>query len=982
MNKLKCLYTNADNLTNKLNELRTLCQQHKPHIIAITEITPKNCKQTISESIFKIKGYNTWHNLDKINAVKNQGTRSSDPSLRGVIVYTADSINCNLELNITNQFRDAIFISVKLKGENHHLLIGTIYRSGKATAETNNQLNLSLRCLTADKKFSHLLVMGDFNFKNIDWETNTIKNTSKINAYEEQVKKPDETFLKTIQDIFLYQQVNHPTRARGSNKPSLIDLILTNEKNMVSEIEYLSPIAASDHNLLKFDYNCYISHSNNTKTKYFYDKSDFTSMKTLFNIDWNKLFEASRCLDDSDKQFNLLQKIYNDAVSNHVPRKSVSTCNFSSKSKGIPVDRSIRNHIRKKHRLWQRYMETKDPTKYQNYKKQRNKVKGLIIKIKKNLEKNVVNKIIENPKHFWAYVNSKTKTKQTIPDLECPKTRTKVSSPEEKATLLSNHFKSVFTIDPNPDYIPELPSITVKKELSSMNISHESVVKKLKNLNVSKSPGPDNIHPRILKELASVIAVPLTIIFNTSLKNRNFPNKWKTADIVPIHKKDSRSTPSNYRPISLTSLPCKIMESIIKDKILEHINENKLFTAKQYGFVSGRSTILQLMKILDNWTEILENKGQIDCVYLDFGKAFDSVPHKKLLDKVKNFGINGDILAWIKNFLSNRTQRVLVNDAKSEPVYVTSGVPQGSILGPLLFLIYINDLPDMCKSSVYMFADDTKLFRQIKSKVDNQHLQDDINTLCNWSSKWLLKFNEDKCKILSLNQRFHKTYYMSSNAQLKSCLKSTSCEKDLGIFIDKKLDFNYHITQIVKAANQKLGIIKRSFNYLDNNMFLKLYKALIRPQIEYGNTIWHPHWKKDIEQVEKVQRRATKYLTSLSRLSYSDRLKQLNLYSMAYRRLRGDMIEVYKILSNTYDPVSAPTLHVIGETTTRGNGKKLINPGPFPSTTLRKNFFTQRVTTTWNNLPRHVVWSNSVDVFKHSLDAHWINNDLKFSYQT
>eukprot|EP00918_Siedleckia_nematoides_P047891 GHVU01104904.1.p1 GENE.GHVU01104904.1~~GHVU01104904.1.p1 ORF type:complete len:259 (+),score=26.37 GHVU01104904.1:1627-2403(+) len=255
------------------------------------------------------------------------------------------------------------------------------------------------------------------------------------------------------------------------------------------------------------------------------------------------------------------------------------------------------------------------------------------------------------------------------------------------------------------------------------------VEKKLKNLNTNKSPGLDEIHCRTLKELAETMKVPLSNIYRKSLQEGKVPQQWKAANIAAIFKKGKKKQPNNYRPVSLTSVPCKIMESIIRDHIIEYMKNNKLFSPKQFGFMEGRSTTLQLLVTLEEWTKTLDEGGSVGAVYMDFMKAFDTVPHKRLLGKLEHYGIRGDILNWIEDFLTGRKQKVTVGNEQSEWRPVTSGIPQGSVLGPLLFVVYINDLPWDLETNVLMFADDTKLYSRVTGEEDVAALQRDLDRL-------------------------------------------------------------------------------------------------------------------------------------------------------------------------------------------------------------------------------------------------------------
>ena len=269
------------------------------------------------------------------------------------------------------------------------------------------------------------------------------------------------------------------------------------------------------------------------------------------------------------------------------------------------------------------------------------------------------------------------------------------------------------------------------------------------------------MHPHYFKTLAEQLKEPLHILFNKSFREGKLPNVWKTANITPLHKKGPKHDSSNYRPISLTSIICKIMEKIVRDAIMTYMEENKLFTVHQHGFRKRHSCVTQLIEVLEDWSKEIDKSNSIDNIYLDFQKAFDKVPHKRLLNKLKGYGIGGNLLSWIESFLTDRKQRVVLNGSESNWTNVTSGIPQGSVLGPTLFLIYINDLPDVVHNIVKLFADDTKLYSVVNNAEEQEKLQEDINNLTSWSNEWLLKFNVSKCKHLHLGKPNQATYTMN-----------------------------------------------------------------------------------------------------------------------------------------------------------------------------------------------------------------------------
>ena len=401
---------------------------------------------------------------------------------------------------------------------------------------------------------------------------------------------------------------------------------------------------------------------------------------------------------------------------------------------------------------------------------------------------------------------------------------------------------------------------------------------------------------------------------------------------------------------------------------------NDLLANEQFGFCKGRSCITQLLVTIDDWMKSLDKNIPLDAVYLDFRKAFDTVPHKRLIHKLEGYGVSGDVLGWILDFLTNRYQYVSVDGKKSGKIRVTSGVPQGSVLGPILFIYFINDLPSVTENPMKMFADDTKTYNEMCNHDDQQKVQACIDIMVDWTIKWLVGFNGGKCKVLHLGSNNpHYKYYIRDGDKIVE-LQETKCEKDLGVHVDNLLNFQEHIDTVTKKARATAGMIMRNITFKSPEIMIPLYKALIRPVIEYGNCVWYPHLKKDIETLERVQRNYTKNIIGMRELSYEERLSRLKLPSLVYRRVRGDMIEVYKIIHNLYDPkTTSQLLTLVSDDAphTRTNSLKLTKHRTHHN--LYSKFFTNRVINTWNSLPHDIVNAPSLNSFKNKIDKHFKN---------
>ena len=662
---------------------------NEPDIIMITEVIPKAQTVPIAGALLCMPGYALYTSFDP-----------SQPDLgssgyRGVSIYVRTNLKASEVTPCTGTRVEQLWVQLPLEG-NDKLLIGCIYRSPSHNLrESPDELCHILHSACA-LGHSHILIGGDFNMPQIDWE-NVFSPAPPLDI--------SHRFLEAMNDCYLIQHVSNPTRYRPGATPHILDLILTNEDGMIRNLQHEAGLGKSDHVILRFDLLCYTHQQEHTSARPNYFKGNPEKFKHMLQeTNWDQAADLG--IDDKFR-----------FISNRV-NKCALECFPKSRRKGtrrnIYINGQALRLKREKERLWQAYVRSQDVLDFARYTRCSNKLRSLTRRLRRDFEVKLVRNIKSNPKAFWRYSNTRLKTKCGLEDLTDDSGKT-VSDDRGKAQLLNAFFSSVFTHE-DLSQIPEPTARFTGTPIETVTITAEAVRQKLSSLKTDTAPGADGLHPKLLQLASAPLAGPLSSLYCDSLEQGILPEAWKSATVVPIYKKGGRNVPGNYRPVSLTSIPCKIMESLIRDQLVEFLSSTGQLSRHQHGFRPRRSCSSQLLEVLEDWCKILEVGDPVDVVYLDFRKAFDAVPHNRLLRKLSSYGIAGKLLRWIEEFLSGRSQQVVVNGSHSDLAVVRSGVPQGSVLGPLLFLLFVNDIPSVVDCSVKMFADDTKLYRNVSAR--------------------------------------------------------------------------------------------------------------------------------------------------------------------------------------------------------------------------------------------------------------------------
>ncbi len=930
----KFFLTNIQGLHSNINSVHQLMQSKAPDLLILTEL---QIKQPLDVTHLQHHGFNFY---------------SSFRVKTGVCCYVKSSLAaCHLKkLDLNTAHSQALWL--KLHHEQRYKYICLIYRSPNDRDFENlfASLSLQIEALLVNNPSCEIILLGDFNVHNTDWLPYSFSTDAAGRAAQQFTNLNG-----------LTQLINEPTRIpdRDGDRSQLLDLFLTTHPDNYST-EVASPLGTSDHCLIQIYYPVTPPERPTIQSRriWKFSHADWDGLREFYaQYPWRDI-----CfVDDINQSAENLTEAIKMGMEMFIPSRN-------QRQKATKVswfNSACSSAIGEKNRLFKIWKRFPTPENRSAYVAARNSCNSRIDVAKSNFVSSVAQKISACPsydKRFWTLANSISKNFQEsrFPPMK-DSSGAIFSSAQSKANLFAETFASNSTLNDGGRIISFLT--TDGPPLQDIRIQTKSVRRALLNLNINKATGPDEIPARVLKRCAPELAPVFQRLFHLSLTKNTYPLCWKIAHIVPVHKKGDRSLTSNYRPISITSVISKVFEDLINKIILKHLEVHSLLSDSQYGFRKSRSTADLLAFITHKWTNSFEAFGESRAVALDISKAFDRVWHKSLLAKLKTFGLT-PLSDWICSFLTNRSIAVRIDGALSSFHTTNAGVPQGCVLSPTLFLLFINDLLGICSSLIHSYADDTTIhsstfFRSqaecrsnlIESRAScGNQLNDDLLKIMDWGDKNLVTFNSQKTQAINVSTKRNSNFPPVSMAnETLTVLENITV---LGIQISCDLSWNSQINSIAKRASQKLGYLFRAQRYFSPKDLSLLYKAQVRPLMEYCSHIWGGAPTSSLKALDKVQDRAIRLINdpsltnNLASLSHRRSVSCLSLY---YRYYNG---RCSNELSGCIPPPLVLTANRQSRFTDRSH--QFAVTVPTCRTSLGKSSFFSRVSATWNALPAHV----------------------------
>ena len=757
----------------------------------------------------------------------------------GVIAWVSDSLTSKRRTDLEEPDHETLWFQVGNKDKQTLICVTYRQKLGKYSNDYWIKLQSGYDKAMATR-IPNVVLVGDFNA-----DPGTEKGAS-------------DSLIEFIALNSLTRHIHEPTRHTDTGA-SCLDLILTNLPRLIKNAGVGTPVHENDHCTIFGTLNLKtISRTTFEREMWDFKNANFEQFRAeLSNVDWDPCFET----ENIDTICNKWTEIFMSVSERVITKKKV---------KIRPQDKTwYNNYLRRLRRTKDRdhVTWTRDKTQlnWDVYKASRNNYFQECDRIKVDHEEHIyatlAEEINKNPRKWWQLVGQTmgTSKKSNFPVMI--KDNKVCETDKEKADAFNDTYIESSSMAGDNFDLPDdtVPLVNDNDQLDNIIIKEQDVEDILKCIDTNKAYGPDNISPRLLKEAGPSIVKNLTKIFNKSLELARFPLIWKRANVLPIYKKAETFITTNYRPVSLLSILAKVFEKIVFKYLYNYFRDHFLISVWQSGFLPGSSTVTQLTEIYDQFCKAINSGKEIRVVFLDISKAFDRVWHKGLLHKLKACGITGRLLEWLKDYLSDRQQRVIVNGKFSEWGKIEAGVPQGSVLGPLLFLIFINDITHVIRHcKIRLFADDTCLFMEIDDPtVQANEINDDLDKLNEWANKWHVTFSPPKTEEMVISRKRTKVDHPPLMLGGQQIIRVPH-HKHLGLTLAQDLTWGVHLNEVRDKANNRLGIL-RSLKYkLDRLSLERIYLAYIRPILEYGDIIWDKSPEEIVSPLESIQLNAAR----------------------------------------------------------------------------------------------------------------------------
>lgn len=902
----------------------------KYNIITVSETWLDN---SINSSYLIRNGYQLPFRKDRFD---NQG-------YGGVLAWVPTYIAAKRRSDLESYDLEAMWLEVRC--HNNKFLLCTIYRPPNSGNQFWTNLQLSIDS-ARNTEVKNIILTGDLNADQGTYSGNKLADFVSVNNFK--------------------LHINEPTRITPSSS-TILDQFITNIPNYITNIIIDEPVSNSDHCTIGIQLQFRIKR-NFTFKRFMWDfkNADFNLFRTkLLQTDFSFCNNIIDINDTCKKWSSLVLEVAKSVI----PGKEVTV---RSKDKSW-YNNNLRKLLRIKDRSHKIAKSSNTPEDWAQFRYDRNRYFAAVKECKTNFEKTSYQKLIDhsskNPKKWWKVLKE---ILGQCDNSEIPPIHVNdeiLVDTKEKANAFNEYFSSVTEINDLNQVLPDNDPSIINNEncLNQVTITEQDVLDQLKILDINKAYGPDSISPKILKEAAHVLAPSLCKIFNASLIFGKIPSIWKEANVLPLYKKGSPADISNYRPVSLLCTPSKILEKIIYKHLYNHFRDNFLLSIWQSGFLPGNSTVSQLIELYHNFCEAVSNGKEVRVIFLDISKAFDRVWHKGLLYKLRKFGITDSLLTWFKEYLTNRRQRVVINGQTSDWAYLRAGVPQGSVLGPLLFLVFINDITSVVKScQIRLFADDTCLFLTVDDRIDAAiKINNDLARIQNWADKWLVSFSPSKTKAMTISNK--RDY--ENNPSIFLCnhiVDQVNTHKHLGITLSHNLKWSHHIQNISNTCMKQINVMKSLKFKLDRKSLETIYMSFIRPKMEYGNILFAGASLVNLQKLDNIQLEAMRIVTGAT---YRARIKSLfdetAWNSLQERRENQVLCMLFKIMNNLSPVYLSGILLRLQGTEPRYNLRNNLNlRPPYTKTETYRNSFFPFAIRIWNLLPLEKKQKKSFSEFK------------------